>query len=147
APLLFFMFDLLVLKGKDVTAEPLQRRRELMEEFVLPKLADPIRYSPVLDGSMKDLIHSVKEQGLEGLVAKRRDSKYEPGLRSGAWMKRRVNRGQELVIGGYPPSAKNFDALVIGYYDGPKLMYAARTRNGFTPASRAALFKRLKPFE
>jgi ATP-dependent DNA ligase len=59
----------------------------------------------------------------------------------------RVNAGKEFVIGGYTPSLKNFDALVIGYYDGPKLMYAARTRNGFTPASRAQLFKRLKPFE
>jgi ATP-dependent DNA ligase len=141
------MFDLLVLKGKDVTAEPLQRRRELMEKFILPKLADPIRYSPVLDGSLKDLIHSVKAQGLEGLVAKRRDSKYEPGLRSGAWQKMRVNKGQELVIAGYTPSAKNFDALVIGYYDDGKLIYAARTRNGFTPASRIGLFKKLKPLE
>jgi ATP-dependent DNA ligase len=59
----------------------------------------------------------------------------------------RVNQGQELVIGGYTPSDKNFDALVIGYYDGPKLMYAARTRNGFTPASRAKLFEKLKPLE
>ena len=51
-------------------------------------------------------------------MAKRRDSKYEPGLRSGAWQKMRVNAGQELVIAGYTPSPKNFDALVIGYYDG-----------------------------
>jgi len=46
-------------------------------------------------------------------VAKRRDSKYEPGQRSGAWQKMRVNAGQELVIGGYTPSDKNFDALVV----------------------------------
>jgi ATP-dependent DNA ligase len=130
-----------------VMGEPLVKRRELIEKHVLPKLADPIRYSPVLEGSLKNLIHSVKAQGLEGLVAKRRDSKYEPGLRSGAWMKMRVNQGQELVIGGYTPSAKNFDALVIGYYDGDKLIYAARTRNGFTPASRAELFKKIKPLE
>jgi bifunctional non-homologous end joining protein LigD len=59
----------------------------------------------------------------------------------------RVNQGQEFVIAGYTLSPKNFDALVIGYYDGDKLMYAARTRNGFTPASRAELFKKLKPLE
>jgi ATP-dependent DNA ligase len=94
---------------------------------------------------MKQLVDSVKVQGLEGLVAKRRDSKYERGLRSGAWQKMRVNAGQELVIGGYTPSPKNFDALVIGYYHEGKLMYAARTRNGFTPGSRAELFKRLQP--
>ena len=51
--------------------------------------------------SLPDLIASVKAQGFEGLVAKRRDSRYEPGLRSGAWQKMRVNRGQEFVIGGY----------------------------------------------
>jgi bifunctional non-homologous end joining protein LigD len=59
----------------------------------------------------------------------------------------RVNAGQELVIAGYTPSPKNFDALVIGYYQEGKLMYAARTRNGFSPASRVELFKKLKPLE
>jgi bifunctional non-homologous end joining protein LigD len=101
----------------------------------------------VLEAKLEDLIRSVKAQGLEGLVAKRRNSKYEPGQRSGAWQKMRVNQGQEFVIAGYTPSPKNFDALVIGYYEGSKLMYAARTRNGFTPASRAELFKKLKPLE
>jgi DNA ligase D-like protein (predicted ligase) len=147
ADLHFFIFDLLVLKGEDVMGEPLTARRELLEKHVFPKMEEPIRYSPVLEASLKDLIQSVKAQGLEGLVAKRRDSKYEPGLRSGAWMKMRVNAGQELVIGGYTPSPKNFDALVIGYYDDGKLVYAARTRNGFTPASRVELFKKLKPLE
>jgi DNA ligase D-like protein (predicted ligase) len=146
-PLHFFIFDVLILNGKDVMGEALTRRRELIEKHVLPTLADPIRYSPVLPGTVMELITSVKRQGLEGLVAKRRDSKYEPGKRSGAWQKMRVNKGQELVIAGYTPSAKNFDALVIGYYLGDDLIYAARTRNGFTPASRAGLFKKIKPLE
>lgn len=145
APLHFYIFDLLILKGRDVMGEPLVKRRELLEENILPKLAEPIRYSPVLEAKLEDLIRSVKAQGLEGLVAKRRNSKYEPGQRSGAWQKMRVNQGQEFVIAGYTPSPKNFDAVVIGYYEGSKLMYAARTRNGFTPASRAELFKKLKP--
>jgi ATP-dependent DNA ligase len=145
APLIFYVFDVMILAGKDVTDETLDARRVLLEKKVLPKLAEPIRYSPELKASLQDLIESVKAQGFEGLVAKRRDSKYEPGLRTGAWQKMRVNQGQELVIGGYTPSAKNFDALVIGYYEGEKLIYAARTRNGFTPASRAELFKKIKP--
>jgi ATP-dependent DNA ligase len=69
------------------------------------------------------------------------------GLRSGPWRKMRVNLGQELVITGYRPSAKNFDALVIGYYEAGKLIYAARTRNGFTPALRPELFNKLKPLD
>jgi bifunctional non-homologous end joining protein LigD len=147
APLHFFIFDLLVLKGRDVMQEPLTERRELLEKHVFPKMEEPIRYSPLLEASLKDLIQSVKAQGLEGLVAKRRASKYEPGLRSGAWQKMRVNARQELVIGGYTASPKNFDALVIGYYQDGKLMYAARTRNGFTPASRVEIFKKIKPLE
>jgi ATP-dependent DNA ligase len=143
----YYVFDLLILVGKDVMGQPLIERRKLLETQVLPKLAEPIRYSPVLEASLKELIESVKAQGLEGLVAKRNDSKYEPGLRSGAWQKLRVNQGQELVIAGYTPSPKNFDALVIGYYEGSKLIYAARTRDGFTPASRVELFKKIKPLE
>ena len=143
----YFIFDVLILKGQDVMDKSLTERRRFLEKHVFPKLAEPIRYSPVLEAGLKDLIHSVKAQGLEGLVAKRRDSRYETGQRSGAWQKMRVNQGQEFVIGGYTPAPKNFDALVIGYYDGDQLMYAARTRNGFTPASRAELFRKLKPLE
>jgi bifunctional non-homologous end joining protein LigD len=100
-----------------------------------------------LDASLPELIRSVKAHGLEGLVGKRRNSRYEPGQRSGAWQKMRVNRGQDFVIAGYTPSLKNFDAVVFGYSDGEQLMYAGRTRNGFTPSSRDRLFKRFKGLE
>jgi ATP-dependent DNA ligase len=59
----------------------------------------------------------------------------------------RVNQGQEFVIAGYTPSPRNFDAVIIGYYDGDRLIYVARTRNGFTPGSREALFRRFKGLE
>ena len=93
------------------------------------------------------LIESVKRHGFEGLVAKRRTSLYEPGLRTGAWMKMRVNRGQEFVIGGYTRGTKTFDALIFGYYEGDRLIYVARTGNGFTPVTRAQLFKRFRGLE
>ena len=89
----------------------------------------------------------MKAQGLEGLVAKRREGKYEPGLRSGSWQKMRINRGQEFVIGGYTIGGATFDALVFGYHEGDKLIYAARTRNGFTPKLRGELLKKFKPLE
>jgi DNA ligase D-like protein (predicted ligase) len=147
APVVMYVFDLLVLRGKDLTADPLVRRQSLLEKHVLPKLTEPVRYAGSLDARLTDLIASVKAQGLEGLVAKRRDSRYEPGLRSGAWQKMRVNRGQEFVIGGYTRGTKTFDALVFGVYEGRRLLYVARTRNGFTPATRAALFKKFKGLE
>jgi bifunctional non-homologous end joining protein LigD len=89
----------------------------------------------------------VREQQFEGLIAKRRDSRYEPGQRSGAWLKMRVNQSQEFVIGGYTPSPKNFDALIFGYYEGGKLIYVARSRNGFTPSLRQQLFRRFRGLE
>jgi DNA ligase D-like protein (predicted ligase) len=147
SPLLYYVFDVMILAGRDITREPLARRRELLASRVVPKLSEPIRDSPVLEASLPDLIRSVKAQGLEGLVAKRVDSHYEPGQRSGAWQKMRINQGQEFVIGGYTPSPKNFDALIFGYYQGGKLMYAARTRNGFTPASREQVFRRIRGLE
>jgi bifunctional non-homologous end joining protein LigD len=147
AAVFFYAFDVLILAGRDLMAEPLDVRRALLERKILPKLREPIRQSPVLTGSIAELVQSVREQHLEGLVAKRRDSVYEPGQRSGAWRKMRVNQGQEFVIGGYTPSAKNFDALIFGYYEGGRLMYVARTRNGFTPRSRIELFERLRRLE
>jgi len=147
AHLAFFVFDVLMLQGRDVTGETLEKRRKLLEKHVLAKLTEPIHYSPELKENLADLVHSVKLQGLEGLVAKRRSSRYEPGQRSGAWRKMRVNRRQEFVIGGYTPSDSNFDALIFGYYDAGNLRYVARTRSGFTPSSRQELFKRLKPLE
>ena len=95
---------------------------------------------------MLDLIHSVKQLGLEGLIAKRRDSRYEPGVRSGAWRKMRVNKGQEFVIGGYN-IGNPFDAVVFGYYEGDRLLYVARTHAGFTPASRRGLFEKFRSLE
>ena len=131
-----------ILSGRDLRAEPLDIRRKLLEEKVLPLLSDPIRRTPALEGSLNDLIEAVRGLGLEGLVAKGRDSRYEAGARSGVWAKMRVNDGQEFVIGGYTVGGRTFDGLVFGYYDGPRLLYAARTRNGFTPALRESLMRR-----
>ena len=77
----------------------------------------------------------VKEFGFEGIVAKRKDSVYESGKRTGAWVNYKVNRGQEFVIGGYTPG-NPFDALIVGYYEGKRLLYSAKVRNGFMPRSR-----------
>jgi bifunctional non-homologous end joining protein LigD len=143
----YFVFDVMVLAGPDVMHEPLVTRRGLLENEILPMLSEPVRCAGPLDASLPVLVESVKAQGLEGLVAKRLDSRYEAGLRSGAWQKMRVNRGQELVIGGYTIGTSTFDALIFGYYEGERLMYAARTRNGFSPAMRGQLFKRFRELE
>jgi DNA ligase D-like protein (predicted ligase) len=145
-PIVYYVFDVMVLEGVDVMREPLSRRRELLKQKILPNLIEPIKYSAEFDADLSDLIQSVKTLRLEGLVAKRKDSRYESGLRKGAWRKMRVNAGQEFVIGGYT-LGNPFDALVFGYYEGKRLIYVARTRSGFTPASRQRLFERFGGLE
>jgi bifunctional non-homologous end joining protein LigD len=145
--LVYYIYDVMVMAGKDVMAESFEKRRELLEKKILPKLKEPVRYSSTLNATLPELIRAVKTSGLEGLVAKRADSPYESGLRTGKWQKMRLNRGQEFVIGGYTVGGTTFDALVFGYYEGQKLIYVARTRNGFTPALRVELMKKLRPLQ
>jgi ATP-dependent DNA ligase len=121
------------------------RRRRVLAEAIKGKAA-PIALSETLDASTDELVRVAKEFGFEGIVAKRKDSIYESGKRTGAWVKYKVNRGQELVIGGYT-GGNPFDALIVGYYEGEMLLYAAKVRNGFVPLVRrevASKFKRLE---
>jgi bifunctional non-homologous end joining protein LigD len=86
----------------------------------------------------------VRSHGLEGVVAKKADSVYQPGLRTGVWTKTRINLGQEFVIGGYIPSHLGVHSIVVGFYKGKDLYYAARVRAGFVPASRRQVFDAIK---
>ena len=103
----FYVFDVLVLSGHNVMPEPLAKRRELLRKHVLPKLKDPIRESLQLNAALADVINVVRVQWLEGVVAKDLNSSYEPGQRSGAWRKMRINKGQEFVIGGIPRAQRS----------------------------------------
>jgi bifunctional non-homologous end joining protein LigD len=146
AHVFYYVFDVLVLKEKDLRAETLAVRRAALTKL-MGKLQEPVRESAVLDASLADIIASVKAQSLEGVVAKRWESYYEPGQRSGSWQKMRINQGQEFVIGGYTVGGRTFDALVFGYYQGKKLLFAAKTRNGFTPLIRAELMRKFAGLE
>jgi|SRR5579862_1872804 len=96
-------------------------------------------------GPIETFLSGVRKIGGEGVVAKRLSSRYEPGRRSGAWSKMRINIGQEFVVGGFTPGTNGIDALVVGFYEGKKLMYAARVRAGLIPATRRDLYTNLKP--
>jgi ATP-dependent DNA ligase len=139
----YHVFDLLCWKDRDLTRVPLVERRALLKSVVVIR-DERIRVTDYFEAAPKELLSAVREQGLEGIVGKQKDSHYQPGKRSGAWIKYRMNRGQEFVIGGYFPGAHGFDSLIVGYYDGDKLMYVARTRNGFVPPLRRQVFSKLK---
>jgi len=139
--IVFYAFDLLVLSGRNLTDTPLQERRELLQTRVMRRLREPIRFSETLNAPLDRVLEAVRSLGLEGVIAKHRRSSYEPGRRPGTWVKFRINPGQELVIGGYTVGGRTFDAILVGYYEGDRLMYAAKVRAGFVPALREALFK------
>lgn len=142
AAIRYFAFDLLHLNGKDLQSEPLWSRRAMLHKIVG---GTDVEFSAELPGSPEDVIQAVTEVGLEGVVAKRRNSTYESGKRTGAWQKLKVQLRQEFVIGGYKPENRNFQSIVVGYYENKKLRFAARVRAGFTAAQRAALFELLHP--
>src|SRR5262245_23301537 len=149
--LLFYVFDVLIYRGRSLLKKPLEHRRQVLAEVVNTgtgqgRTAPVVALSETLDASPKDLIRVAKEFGFEGIFAKRKDSNYEPGKRTGAWVKYRVNRGQDFVIGGYTPG-NPFDALIVGYYEGGRLLYAAKVRNGFVPLVRREVASRLKGLE
>lgn len=91
------------------------------------------------------MLVAVRTQGLEGVIGKRKDSVYEPGKRSGAWIKYRVNAGQGFVVGGYIPGGQGVDSVIVGFYRDSNLIYVARVRNGCVPATRRMVFEKLKP--
>jgi bifunctional non-homologous end joining protein LigD len=136
-----YAFDLLTLRGRDLTRV---RRREILRAEVMRLLPDSIRYSETLEASPVALIEAVREQGFEGIVAKRRDSVYKPGQRSAVWQKMRVLQRRDFVIGGYTPAGRNFGAILIGDYEGRALKYVAKVHGGFTPPLRAAVFKQFE---
>jgi DNA ligase D-like protein (predicted ligase) len=142
----FYAFDMPMWKGEDLRMQPLDKRHELLRTKAIPKLP-AIHFSDSFAADAERMVSAVRWQGLEGIVAKRRDSLYEPGRRNGAWLKMRIGGGQEFVIGGFTPSPKDFDAVLVGYFRGKQLMFAARVRNGFVPSLRAAVFRKFKGFE
>jgi bifunctional non-homologous end joining protein LigD len=143
--IVYYAFDLLHLNGRDLTRRPLDERRAALREAIDGR--PPLLVSEPLPGTPQEITAAVRQLGLEGVVAKKRRSTYTPGRRSDAWIKVRFAQRQELVIGGYKPTAAAFDSLLVGYYEGRKLTCAGKVRNGFTPALRAQLFDAMRPLE
>jgi len=146
--LLFYAFDILIHRGINLLNEPLTTRREVLTKVSrsLRRNASAIALSESIDATPAELIGVVREFGFEGVIAKRKNSCYESGKRSGAWLKYKVNNSQEFVVAGYTPG-NPLDAVIVGYYDGDKLIYAAKVRNGFVPRLRREIWQKLKGFE
>jgi bifunctional non-homologous end joining protein LigD len=142
----FYAFDVLIHRGRKVTGLPLENRRELLADS-LNKVQYPVIQSTAFDVTPAKLVKAAKELELEGVIAKRKGSVYEPGRRSGAWLKYKINRAQEFVIGGYTVGIDPFDALIVGCYDGRQLRYVSRVKAGFNPPLRRELYAFLRILE
>lgn len=138
----FYAFDLLEVDGRDLLAVPLIKRRARLSQVLNES---GLLLSVELPGSVEDIVETVRAHGLEGVIAKRRNSLYVPGERSSEWLKLKLELQQEFVIGGYRPGSTGIDALIVGYYENRSLRYAGKVRAGFVPHSRREVLSKLKP--
>ena len=145
-PIFFYAFDMPTYAGQDLTKLPLTERRRRLQK-ALTRTDDPVRFSPTFEIPVDDLIDVIRQQKLEGIVAKKADSRYEPGKRSDSWLKCKVPKSRELIIGGYLPGPYVFDSLIVGHVENRKLLFVSKVRNGFTPALRLRVAKSFKGLE
>jgi bifunctional non-homologous end joining protein LigD len=144
-PIIFYAFDLLRLNGKDFRRDSLTIRKAALENF-LAKPPECVRYSASLEGPVQNLLEQARKLGLEGLIGKRKDSLYETGQRTGSWIKLKITLEQELVIGGFtnPQGSRKFiGALLVGYFEKGKFLFAGKVGTGFNEASLRALYREL----
>ena len=121
--LVYYAFDALHVNGRDLFKTPLDQRRAVLAEILN---GTQVLNSEPLPGTPAQIEQEVRSLQLEGIVAKRRSSLYEPGRRSSAWIKVKFNRRQEFVIGGFKPADVNVESLVVGFYEGRRLLFAGR---------------------
>lgn len=141
--IVYYAFDILNVEGESLLRMPLIERKAKLKKVVT---GTRVRYNADLTGDVATIVGTVKTAGLEGVVAKRRDSLYRAGTRVTTWLKFKLNQAQEFVIGGYKPDAGSFQSILAGYYEGKKLMFAGKVRQGFNPPSRARLLQQMRPF-
>jgi len=140
--LVYYAFDLLHLNGEDLKGRPLKERRALLEKLLGNS---GVLLSATLPGSLKQITAAVRQHGLEGVIAKHLESKYQAGRRSDYWLKHPLKPKQDFVIGGYRLEGKRLELLLVGYFEKGKLLFAAKVHQGLNPFRRALLLKTLLP--
>ena len=146
SPVYYYVFDLLQAEGKSLLSLPLQRRKELLS-MIREGVSDLIRSSEEIGCAPQALLQEIQRMGLEGIVGKQRQSVYEPGRRSGVWIKLKCVNQQEFVIGGYTPpvgARKHFGALLVGYHEGRRLHFAGKVGTGFSEKTLRVLHQRMQ---
>ena len=147
APVTYIVFDILRRGDEDLTALPLSERRRILQTAV--REGPHVVISEPVEGRGEDYYRAVVARSIEGVMAKRKDSRYEPGVRSGAWLKIRPNRTCDCVIAGYTPGrgarSPAFGALLLGLFDGAMLVPVGKVGTGFSDRLFADLMDRFAP--
>jgi bifunctional non-homologous end joining protein LigD len=144
--LIYYIFDILWLNGKNLMDLPLTERKELLRNLIPEN--EILRYSDHIQGKGIAFYEEAMRQGLEGIMAKKADSTYSTDVRTRQWLKIKTHRQQEAIICGFTEprrSRKYFGALVLGVFEKGELKYAGHTGTGFTEKLQADVFKKLKP--
>jgi bifunctional non-homologous end joining protein LigD len=146
--LVYQAFDLLYLDGRSLLRVALADRKRLLRSVL--RESPRVRFASHVEGDGVAFYEAATERNLEGIVAKLRNSPYEPGTRSPAWLKIKIRPEQELVVGGYTPgegNAKDLGALAVGVYEGDRLRFAGKVGSGFNAQIRKPLRARLEKLE
>ncbi len=144
--LIFYVFDLLWYEGKSLMALTLPERRAVLRSIIPEE--GIIRMSENFSDSGLDFFHAATEIGLEGIMAKKNDSVYTPGIRTKEWLKIKINKRQEMVIGGYTlndGSSKAFSSLLVGVFENGHLVYTGKVGTGFNEKTQKEMMKQFKP--
>lgn len=145
-PIQYYIFDLLQLNGNDTTLLPLIERKKLLQE-IIPK-NEVIKYSDHILENGISFFRITKEKNLEGIMAKKIDSKYYPGKRTSSWLKIKHHKTEEAIIAGYTEPARSrkyFGALILAAKEGNKLKYTGHTGSGFNDQTLKELYELLQP--
>ena len=144
------IFDILV-DGRDVLVnEPWAARRKHLERVLHRRTSDRLRLSESVPGDGNEMLARVRRDGWEGVIAKRTDSLYQPGVRSKAWLKLKVEHRQEFVVGGWtePRNTRaHIGAILLGYFDSDRFVYVGHTGGGFTRKGLEEMYRRLSRLE
>lgn len=151
SPAAIVLFDILLDGDEALLHEPWETRRERLEKRIATRASGIVRLTETFRGDGERLLDRARKEGWEGVIAKRVDSVYEPGRRSRAWLKLKIEYRQEFVVGGWTEprnSRQHLGAILVGYYDGKgNLIYAGHTGGGFSQKTLAEMHARLKPLE
>ncbi|WP_276347242.1 DNA ligase D [Daejeonella sp. JGW-45] len=145
--LAFYVFDLLWYEGKNLMELPLIQRQKVLKE-ILPTDDDNVRLSQVFNANGTDFFSAAERLGLEGIIAKKADSTYSVNIRSREWLKIKISKKQEVVIGGYTrnkDTTKAFSSLLLGVYKNGEFQYAGKVGTGFSHSQQKEMLAKFKP--